>query len=293
MKYGLFLGCTLPSRAHNYEASARLVANKFGIEFVDLPDLNCCGLPLKSGHFDTYLTIAANNLAIAEAQGLDLVVFCNGCYGALSEANDHLQHNSKDRDKVNEWLEPLGKKYNNGVEIHHFSRVLYEKVGIEKIKEATIKDFKGVRIAPHYGCHYLRPGDVGEKGEDPKKPNSLDDLIEATGATSISYQDKLQCCASPVLGASEQIAVRIGKSKLDHIKEAGADAMVIHCPLCSIMYDEYQPTLEEMFEVEYNLPVLYFSQLLGLALGFEPKELGLKKNKVKANAFLEKLEAIS
>ena len=93
MKYGLFLGCTLPSRAHNYEVSARLVANKFGIEFIDLPDLNCCGLPLKSGHFDTYLAIAADNLAVAEAKELPLVVFCNGCYGALSEANDHLLHN--------------------------------------------------------------------------------------------------------------------------------------------------------------------------------------------------------
>jgi heterodisulfide reductase subunit B len=293
MKYGLFLGCTLPSRAHNYEASARLVANKFGIEFVDLPNLSCCGLPLKSGHFETYLTIAADNLAIAEAKGLPLVVFCNGCYGALSEANDHLIHNSEDRDMVNEFLKPLDKKIDRGVKIMHFSRVLYEEIGIEKIKDTIIKELKGIKIAPHYGCHYLRPGDVGEKGEDPKKPSSLDDLIEATGASSISYQDKLQCCASPVLGASEQIAVRIGKSKLDHIKDVGADAMVIHCPLCSIMYDEYQPTLEDMFSVEYKLPVLYFTQLLGLALGFEPKELGLKKNKVKADALLEKIEAIS
>jgi heterodisulfide reductase subunit B len=292
MKYGLFLGCTLPSRAHNYEASARLVANKFGIEFVDLPDFNCCGLPLKSGHFETYLAIAANNLAIAEAEGLPLVVFCNGCYGALSEANDHLIHNTEERDKVNELLQPLNKTFKSGVKIMHFSRVLYEDVGIEKIKEGLVKELKGIRIAPHYGCHYLRPGDVGERGEDPKKPNSLDNLIEATGATAISYQDKLQCCASPVLGASEQIAVRIGKSKLDHIKAVGADAMVIHCPLCSIMYDEYQPTLEEMFEVEYKLPVLYFSQLLGLAMGFEPKELGLKKNKVKAEGLLEKIEAL-
>jgi heterodisulfide reductase subunit B len=292
MKYGLFLGCTLPSRAHNYEASARLVANKFGIEFMDVPDFNCCGLPLKSGHFKTYLAIAANNLAIAEAEGLPLVVFCNGCYGALSEANDHLIHNPEDREAVNKLLSPLGKEFKTGIKIMHFSRVLYEEVGIEKIRNSVVKKLDGIRIAPHYGCHYIRPGDIGDKGEDPKSPNSLDDLIEATGATAISYQDKLQCCASPVLGASEKIAVRIGKSKLDHIKEAGADAMVIHCPLCSIMYDEYQPTLEEMFNVEYKLPVLYFSQLLGLAMGLEAKELGLKKNKVKANKLLEKIEAL-
>ncbi len=125
------------------------------------------------------------------------------------------------------------------------------------------------------------------------KPTSLDELIEATGATSISYENMQQCCASPVLGASEKIAVKIGKDKLDHIKAAGADAMVIHCPLCSIMYDQYQPTIEDMFNVEYKIPVLYYSQLLGLALGIDSKELGLKKNKVKATELLERIEAIS
>ena len=292
MKYGLFLGCTLPSRAHNYEVSARLVADKFGIEFVDFPDFNCCGLPLKSGHFETYLAIAADNLAIAEAEGLPLVVFCNGCYGALTEANEHLKHNAKDRNKVNELLKPLDKVFSNGVKIMHFSRVLYEEVGIEKIKEAIVKELKGIRIAPHYGCHYLRPSAVHEVGENPKKPTSLDRLIGATGAISISYEDMLKCCASPVLGASEKIAIRIGKEKLDHIKTAGADAMVIHCPLCSIMYDQYQPTIEEQFDVDYKIPILYYTQLVGLALGFNPKELGMKKNKVKVDELLTKIEAV-
>jgi heterodisulfide reductase subunit B len=292
MKYASFLGCTLPSRAHNYEASARLVANKFGIELVDAFDFNCCGLPLKSAHFGTFLAIAANNLAIAEAEDLPLVVFCNGCFGALSEANEHLKNNAKDREFVNELLKPLGYKFNQGVKIMHFSRVLYEDVGIERIKGEIVKDLKGIRTAPHYGCHYLRPSDVHENGENPKKPSSLDRLIEVTGATSILYEDMLQCCASPVLGASEKIAVRIGKKKLDHIKSAGADIMVIHCPLCSIMYDQYQPTIEKMFQVEYKIPILYYTQLLGLALGFDPTELGLKKNKVKTDELLAKIENI-
>ncbi|MEE9119473.1 MAG: CoB--CoM heterodisulfide reductase iron-sulfur subunit B family protein [Calditrichia bacterium] len=292
MKYASFLGCSLPSRAHNYEASARLVGNKFGIEFVDTFDFNCCGLPLKSAHFETFLAIAANNLAIAEAEGFPLVVFCNGCFGALSEANEHLKNNAKDRKFVNELLKPLGYKFNQGVKIMHFSRVLYEDVGIERIKAEIVKDLKGIRTAPHYGCHYLRPSDVHENGENPKKPTSLDRLIEVTGATSISYEDMLQCCASPVLGASEKIAVRIGKKKLDHIKSAGADIMVIHCPLCSIMYDQYQPTIEKMFQVEYKIPILYYTQLLGLALGFDPTELGLKKNKVKTDELLAKIENI-
>lgn len=292
MKYASFLGCTIPSRAHNYEASARSVANKFGIELVDAFDFNCCGLPLKSAHFGTYLAIAANNLAIAEAENLPLVVFCNGCFGALSEANEHLKNNAKDRKFVNELLKPLGNEFNQGVKIMHFSRVLFEDVGLERIKAEIVKDLKGIRIAPHYGCHYLRPSDVHENGENPKKPTSLDRLIEVTGATSISYEDMLQCCASPVLGASEKIAVRIGKKKLDHIKSAGADIMVIHCPLCSIMYDQYQPTIEKMFQVEYKIPILYYTQLLGLALGFDPTELGLKKNKVKTDELLAKIENI-
>ncbi|MCK5562396.1 MAG: CoB--CoM heterodisulfide reductase subunit B, partial [Thermoplasmata archaeon] len=157
------------------------------------------------------------------------------------------------------------------------------------IRSAIVKNMEGIRIAPHYGCHYLRPSDAHENGENPKKPTSLDRLIEITGATPITYEDMLQCCASPVLGASEKIAMRIGNEKLAHIKAAGADLMVIQCPLCSIMYDQYQPTIEDQFGVEYNLPVLYCSQLLGLALGFEPKELGLKKNKVKADELLARI----
>lgn len=292
MKYASFLGCTLPSRAHNYEASARIVGNKLGIEFVDTFDFSCCGLPLKSAHFETFLAIAAYNLAIAEAEGFPLVVFCNGCFGALSEANEHLKHNIKHRNMVNELLKPLGNEFNRGVKIIHFSRVLYEDVGLEKIKAEIVKDLKGIRIAPHYGCHYLRPSDVHENGEDPINPTSLDRLIDVTGATSISYEDMLQCCASPLLGASEKIAVRIGKNKLDHVKAAGADLMVIQCPLCSIMYDQYQPTIEKMFGIEYKIPVLYYPQLLGLALGFDPTELGLKKNKVKPDELLAKIENI-
>lgn len=289
MKYALYLGCTVPSRAHNYEVSARLVAEKLGIEFEDIADFGCCGLPLKSGHYDTYLSIAAYNLAVAQDRGLPLVVFCNGCFGALTEANSHLKRNESDRDRINKMLESTEKEFTNGVEIMHFSSVLYENIGIDKIKESITNDFEGLRIAPHYGCHYLRPGDTPGKIDDPKRPTSLDNLIEATGATSIKYEDILQCCASPILGANEKNAVRIGKSKLDHIKKAGADAMVIHCPLCSIMYDQYQPTIEQEFGVEYKLPVLYYAQLLGLAMGFGPKELGLKKNKVKADGLFSKM----
>ncbi len=292
MKYGVFLGCTLPSRALNYEASARLIAGKFGIELVDIPELNCCGLPLKSSYFESYLAMAAYNLAIAEEEGLPLLVFCNGCYGALSEANEHLKHDEKDREMINGWLKDTGKSFKKGVTIKHFTKILYEDVGVEKVKEAMVKEFKGLRLAPHYGCHYIRPGDVGDKGEDPKRPQSLDKLIEVTGATSIKYEDMLQCCASPLLGASEKIAIRIGKEKLDHIKAAGADAMVLQCPLCALMYDQYQLSIEERLGGDYKLPVLYLSQLLGLGMGLEPKELGLKKNKVKTNELLEKLETL-
>ncbi|UCF08003.1 MAG: CoB--CoM heterodisulfide reductase iron-sulfur subunit B family protein [Thermoplasmata archaeon] len=279
----------MPSRAHNYEVSARLVAKNFGIEFLDIAEFGCCGLPLKSGHYETYLTIAAYNLAVAQDHGLPLVVFCNGCFGSLTEANKHLTENEKDRMRINELLKSTEKTFTQGVEIMHFSSVLYEHVGIDRIKDSIVNRFEGVKIAPHYGCHYLRPGEGSGKIDDPMKPTSLDCLIEATGATSISYEDMLQCCASPILGSSEKNAMRIGKLKLDHVKRAGADAMVIHCPLCSIMYDQYQPTMEQEFGVEYKIPVLYYAQLLGLALGFSPKELGMKKNKVKADELYEKM----
>jgi heterodisulfide reductase subunit B len=289
MKYALFLGCTVPVRALNYELSARKVAHKLGIELVDINDFSCCGFPVKSVDRDTFLLMAAKNLSLAEEKDLDLVSLCSACTSILTEANKELKEEESLRKKINNKLSVLGRKYEGKIEVKHFTRVLYEDVGLEKIRENLKVDLSKFSFAAHYGCHYLKPSGIYEDFDDVENPKTLDELIEVTGAKSVLYEDKKSCCGGGILGINEMTALKVAKNKLDHIKSTKADAICLICPFCSIMYEGSQKKIEKQFEVEYNLPVLYYPQILGLALGISPEELGFKLNRIKPREMLAKL----
>jgi len=292
-KYTLFIGCTISVRGLNYELSARKVAEKLGIEFVDIQEFSCCGFPLSSIHHNSAVAIAARNLALANAKNLDIITLCSACTGYLTEVKKLLENktNSKLLKDVNTKLKDLGYKYEKGVKIKHFARFLYEDIGVEKIKEHIKEPLTGIKVAPHYGCHYIKPSEIFDGFDNPIHPQSLDRLIDVTGATPVHYRDKLQCCGGGILAVNEETSVKMVKEKLDHIKDANADAMTLICPFCSIMYDEFQPTVETTFETEYKIPVLYYPQLLGLAFGLDPKkDLAVRKNQVKVQPLLEKIE---
>ncbi len=290
LKYTLFLGCTIPARSRNYEMSARKVAEALRIEFVDEPGFVCCGFPVKSVSHESALLMAAMNLAIAERRGQDLCALCSACTGSLAEANRELTEHKELRKEVNEKLSQVGGnlKYEGTIEVKHFAQILYEDLGVDKIRETVKKDISSLKIASHYGCHYLKPSQIYGI-DDPEAPRSLDELIEATGAQSIDYEDKKHCCGGAVLAVDQDIALSVGRVKLENAKEAGADAMVVVCPFCSVMYDDNQRSIERKFETNYGLPVLYYPQLLGLALGFDMKELGLNMNKVKTKELVGNL----
>ena len=292
-KYALFLGCTVSVKGLNYELSARRVAEKLGINFVDIPEFSCCGFPLDSIHHDSALTIAARNLALAEAKGLDIITLCSACTGHLTEVQKLFSNgeNSIEIKRINSDLRDFGYHYNGGTKVKHFARVLYEDIGLEELKKFIKYPLKGLRIAPHYGCHYIKPSEIYDDFDNPIQPQSLDKLIEVTGATPVKYRDKLQCCGGGILAVDEKTPVKMVKQKLDHIKERNADAMTLLCPFCNIMYDEYQSTVETTFNTQYNIPILYYPQLLGLAMGLDPKkDLAVKKNQVKVTSLLEKIE---
>jgi len=277
-EYALFLGCTIPVRGINYEISARRVADEFGINFIDMDEFSCCGFMLKSLSHKTAVMMAARNLSIAEEKNLNICTLCNACTSFHLEVNKELKENKNLRDEINSGIDSIGRKYNGNVEVKHFARVLYEDVGIEKIEEKVSKKLD-LKIAPHYGCHYLKPSEV-YGNEDPEFPSSLDELIRATGATPVDYEDKNKCCGGAVLGIDEEIALRMSKEKLDRIR-GKVDAMVLVCPLCSVMYDINQKRIESRFNEKYDIPILYYPQLLGLALGIDRNELGLDMNRVK------------
>jgi heterodisulfide reductase subunit B2 len=288
MKYAFYLGCTAPVRALNYELSARNTARRVGIELVDLDGFGCCGFPLKSVHHDTALLMSARNLALAEEQGLHICALCSSCTGTLAEANRTLQADEGLREQVNKQLcATTGRQYHGTIQVHHFARILYQEVGLQRLRELATVSLSGLRLAAHYGCHYLKPTDAHDHFDDPDNPRSLDDLIEALGATSIPYEGRDQCCGGGILAVDEQTALALPHLKLERVVAAGADALIVVCPFCNIMYEFQQRRIEKAYEARYNLPVLFYPQLLGLALGLSAEEIGLQINRVKSRRLAE------
>ena len=293
-QYLLYLGCTVPVRALQYEISARKVAERLGIQFVDIAEFSCCGYPIKSVSHDAYLLMAARNLALAEKRGLPICTLCSSCGGSLAEAAHEIEEDEALRKRINEALSTeLGMQYEGKVPVFHFTRVLQQAAGSKRIAEQVKVDLSSLRFAPHYGCHYTKPSALFNRADDPENPRSLDELIEATGAQSIPYEDKLACCGGGVLAIDEQIALAMAQKKLEHVRTQQADAMVLICPFCSIMYESNQRKIEKAFGTEYKLPILFYPQLLGLALGLEPDELGLKMNRVKTTELIKKIQGRS
>ncbi|UCD58505.1 MAG: CoB--CoM heterodisulfide reductase subunit B, partial [Candidatus Hydrogenedentota bacterium] len=246
---------------------------------------------LKAISQETTELIAARNLALAEKEGADIAVLCSACTSVLTEVAKQLNEDPRLLEEINSQLKPLGLEYRGTVKMKHFTRILYEDVGLDRIRAAVKRELHGLSFAPHYGCHYLKPSEAYEGFDEVEAPQSIDRLIEATGAESVNYEDLKQCCGGALLAIDKDIAMSMADSKLKRVKAAGADAIVLVCPFCSVMYDDNQREIESIFETEYKIPVLYYPQVLGLALGIDAKELGLNMNRVKTKDLLNKLEA--
>jgi len=296
MRVALYLGCTVPVRAMNYERAARLTASRLGIELVDVEGFGCCGYPSKALSSEAALLMAANTLALAEEQGLDICALCSACTSTLVEANWRLQDEAL-REEVNTRLHALtGRSYGGSLTVRHYARILYEAVGPDQIRMAvaqardlgTGRDLSWFGVALHYGCHYLKPSHLYGGLDNPEDPHTLGELVEATGARLVHYEEEADCCGGGILAIDEKTALQIAKNKLDHIRASGAQALALICPFCDIMYEINQRSIERQFGTVYGLPVLYYPQLLGLALGFGPDEMGLRLNRVQAKALIER-----
>lgn len=282
LKYLLFLGCAIPYRAQSYEISARKVAEKLGIELVEMPDYNCCGLPLDPANHDIMLALAARNLCIAEQQGLNIMTLCPGCAGTLRKVNKMLKEDKHERERVNSYLKDIGMEFQGTIEVKHLMQVLAEDVGLEKIKETIQKPLTNLSVAEHSGCHIVRPQKlIGF--DDPENPKILKSLIEVTGAKCLDYLDETECCGAPVIGVNDKIPLSLARDKLVHMKAVNAQAVITVCPFCHMMFDTNQSRIERMFNEKYGMPVLHYPQLLGLAMGFSPEELALKELRVDAS----------
>ncbi len=290
LKYLLFLGCVIPYRISSYEISARRVAEKLGIELVEMPEFNCCGLPLDPVSHDMMLTLAARNLCLAEQQNLNIMTLCTGCAGTMRKVNMTLKEDKKLKEMVNGYLKESGLEFEGKIKVRHLVQVLAEDVGFERITAGIQRSLNPLRVAEHSGCHVLRPTKyIGF--DDPENPTILRNLIELTGAKCLDYMDKTECCGAPIIGVNDMIPLQLAKEKLDHIRAVGAQALITVCPFCHMMYDLNQSRIERAFNEKFGIPVLHYTQLLGLAMGFSPDELGFKELRVDATELLSQLES--
>jgi heterodisulfide reductase subunit B len=272
-KYAFFLGCIAPLRYPGIEKSTREVFKTLGVELVDLKGANCCPAPgvIKSFSKATWLAAAARNLALAEKEGLDIVTICNGCYGSLFDAAHELHEDKKMLEDVNKILAEVGLKYSGNTKVKHFAEVLYKDVGVEKIKKAVKKpaDYK---VAAFYGCHFLKPSKLKQL-DDPDNPKILDELIEAVGAESVLRKQKAKpiCCGAGGGLRSQfgEASMKFTKTNLEIMKNGGAEMIVDVCPFCHLQFDSGQKNSG------YAFPVLHLSQLYGIAMGMDAKNLGL------------------
>jgi heterodisulfide reductase subunit B len=287
--YALFLGCTIPSRQPHYEVSARKALAKLGIELVDLDNMTCCAPPpLQSIDLETSLSIAAYNICLAEESDLNMVTLCTGCFESLAMANVTLKENEKLRARVNQILSNAGKEFKGSKEVKHYLQVLMNDVGLDRLKKSVSKDLSKLKVASFSGCHLLRPSAL-LKFDDPEHPHIFDDLIEALGAKSIWYRNKLKCCGGLLRGYADDVALAIAREKIVNTTKAGADCIATLCPFCFLTLDLGQMLIKSTFHEEYNMPVLHYSELLSLGLGIDPKELVLDFHKIRVDNVLNKI----
>lgn len=287
LKYLLYLGCAIPYRLSSYEISTRKVMKKLGVELVDMPDYNCCGLPIDPVNHDLMLTLATRNLCLAEQENVDIMTLCPGCAGTLRKVNMTLPKNKKLKKLVNDYLKEIDMEFVGGkIKVKHIVQCLIEDVGVEKIKDAVVKPLTGLKVTKHEGCHVLRPAKyIGF--DDPENPVMLKKLIEATGAEILDYMYETDCCGAPIIGVNSTIPLYLAGEKLGNMKVVNAQAMVTVCPFCHMMFDINQPRMERMLSEKFGIPVLHYPQLLGLAMGFSPKEMAIEQLRVDASKILK------
>ena len=288
-EFAVFWGCTIPARFPFIEKSTRVVFEDLGATVHELAGHTCCpeGTLVKANDENAFYTAAARNLAIVEKAGLDVVTPCNGCYSTFKEASSHLRSDWRARAAINERLAREDLHYDGDLRILHFAEWLADEMGAGLLASKVTRPLWGMRLAVHYGCHLLRP-QPAVRWDDPLNPTKVESLVAALGARVVDYSTKMQCCG----GALDRVGEREGslafaRRKLEDLMREEVDALVVVCPSCFQQFDLNQAALQRANE-PLNVPVLYLSEVIALAMGHAPEELGLDMHRVSVEPFLEK-----
>ena len=279
MKFVLFHGCNIPARVAQYADATEAVCTRLGIELVEVTAFNCCGYPARNTDHRAYVLSAARNLALAERAGLDMLVMCKCCYGSLKKAAYFLKQDPDLKADINRILAKENLEYKNSIQVKHLLSVLYHDVGLERLKENILKAYSGLQIAVSYGCHALRPS-VVTGFDDPVSPKIFDELVEATGAFSVEWTRKLDCCGAPLTGINDRLAMDMARKKIDSAREAGAQFICTACPYTQLQLDGVQMRMAAPSENGEPLAPILYPQLLGLCMGIDEKTLGISENEI-------------
>ncbi len=292
-EYAFYPGCSsqLKASASNYLTSVNTMCEKLDVKLTEIPDWNCCGASIgyAEGGELPRLAINARNFALSEQHlpGKDIVATCAACWLSSRETKERLDHTSQLLKETNEALAAAGLAYKGEVQVKHMVEVLVEDIGYDGIKQPVVKPLQGLKFAGYVGCQTNRP--FGIAGESFENPVYLDQMVEALGGEAMkSYDQKVTCCGGALAFSEPEKSQKQIKDIIESAYDHGAEMLVTPCPLCQANTEVYQSEINKKYGTKFNMPVLYYSQLMAIAYGASAKDAGLDGQLIKA----EKLEKI-
>jgi heterodisulfide reductase subunit B len=290
MEFAYYPGCSLETTGKPYDQSVRAVFGALGIGLKEIDDWNCCGATMYMS-VDKLVgySVSARNLALAQNMGCDICAPCSSCFTILRKTNRQMEWDPKTRDKINQALGAANLSYTKKVEVRHPLDILVNDYGVHEVAAKAKFRFDGLKVAPYYGCQIVRPMGMFDDVDDPQ---TMDQLLRALGAEVVPYPDKVRCCGGMLMTTFEPVAKNLNNDLLRCAEDNGAEVIATACPLCQMNLEAYQPQINAQYGTNHHMPIVYFSQLVGLALGIEPAALGLESLLIKLeNAKLKTKDA--
>ena len=294
MKYAFFPGCVSRGGCPELYPATIKVCERLGIELEEMPGASCTGAGvLQEKNQLLGDTLNARTFAMAEQLALPVMTICSTCQGVMSLAQKRLTGDPEYLAQVNETLNEEGLEYKGTTVIKHLLWIMVEDIGVEELKKQFVRQLSDLRLAPFYGCYIVRPSWSLEFDQHPGRENSLEALIEAVGAEVVDFEGKTRCCGFPILTINEKNSVAMVAKHTSEAQMLGADAMVTPCPLCHLNLDGFQPKASAQSGIRIHMPILHLPQMVGLALGFTPKEMGLERHIISPRKVEEKIAAMA
>jgi heterodisulfide reductase subunit B2 len=275
LQYAYYPGCSLEHTASPYDKSIRAVFKALDVGLFEIEDWNCCGATMYMSVKKTVgYSISARNLALAQNMGMPICAPCSSCYTILRKTNRHIAWDPRERAKINEALKAANLSYDKHVDVRHPLDILVNDVSLETIAARVKNPLKGIKVAPYYGCQIVRPYGYFDDVDDPV---TMDRLLARVGAEVVHFPNKVRCCGGMLMTTKEDVALALNLKLLEAAADNGADMIATACPLCQMNLEAYQNKINRTFDRHFHMPIVYFSHLLGVALGISPEQLGISQ----------------